>query len=88
MQKINILNPYFISGFSDAESCFFLSLDNKTQPRFSFFIGLNIKDQDIIFHINSFFSNKGRISTYLPHNEIRITFDNLDVINNYIIPHF
>ena len=72
------------------------ALGAKTQPRFrartlrvrSFFIGLNIKDQDIIFHINSFFSNKGRISTYLPHNEIRITFDNLDVRTNYVIPHF
>jgi hypothetical protein len=86
--KINILNPFFLSGFSDAESCFFLSLNNKYQPRFSFHIGLNLKDQDIIFKINSFFDNKGRISTYTPHNEIRITFDNLDVINNYIIPHF
>jgi hypothetical protein len=40
----------------------------------------------ILIHVLS--KNGGRISTYLPHNEIRITFDNLDVINNYIIPHF
>lgn len=85
MQK---LNPFFISGFSDAESCFYLSLDSNYRPRFSFSIGLNIKDQDIILKLNSFFNNQGRISTYKPHNEIRVTFENLGVINNEIIPHF
>jgi len=83
-----ILNPFYISGLCDAESCFFLSLDNKFHPRFSFSIGLNIKDKELIHQINCFFQNKGRISIYTPNNEIRITFDNLDGINNYIIPHF
>jgi hypothetical protein len=88
MQKIILLNPFYISGFSDAEACFRPSLDHKYQPRFSFHIGLNLKDQDIIQHFNYFFNNKGRINIYKPHNEIRITFENLDVINHYIIPHF
>jgi hypothetical protein len=66
----------------------FLSLNNKYQPLFSFHIWLNLKDQDIIFNIHSFFNHHSRISTYKPHNEIRITFHNLYVINNYIIPHF
>jgi len=82
------LNPFHFSGLSDAEGCFHLNLDNKNRPRFSFSIGLNIKDEELIHLINSFFHNKGRISTYLPHHEIRITFENLDSINNYIIPHF
>jgi hypothetical protein len=81
-------NPFYVSGLSDAESCFYLSLNNKNYPRFSFLIGMNLKDKDLIYHINSFFSNKGRISSYLPHNEIRVTFENLEAINNYIIPHF
>jgi hypothetical protein len=86
--KIKIFDPLYISGLCDAEACFFLNLNNKFHPRFSFSIGLNIKDKELIYQINSFFDNKGRISFYHPHNEIRLTFDNLDVINNYIIPHF
>ncbi len=82
------LSPFYVSGLSDAESCFFLSLDNKNYPRFSFFIGMNLKDKDLISNINSFFNKKGRISIYSPNSEIRVTFENLDAINNYIIPHF
>jgi hypothetical protein len=87
--QIKILDPFYISGFCDAESCFSLNLDNKFHPRFSFSIGLNIKDKELIYQINSFFHNtRSRITFYSPHNEIRLTFDNLDLINNLIILHF
>ena len=66
------LNPYYISGFSDAESCFYLSLNNKNLPRFSFSIGLNSKDEELIKYINSFFNNKGRLNFYEPHNEFKL----------------
>lgn len=82
------LNPYYITGFADAEGCFHLNLDKNSYPRFCFLIGLNSKDKDLIDLINHHFNNKGRISYYQKNDEVRLTFENLESINNYIIPHF
>jgi hypothetical protein len=89
------LDPNWITGFTDAEGCFGVSIYNKlfckTQWRVkpSFQIELHIKDLDLLLllHIKDFFNNKGNI--YIKNNKSAIySVRDLDSIINFIIPHF
>jgi hypothetical protein len=66
--NMNSLHPNFITGFSDAESCFYIQFikDNtyKTgyQIQASFIIGLNKKDIALLKRIQCFFGT-GKIYT-------------------------
>jgi hypothetical protein len=66
---LSSLNPWYITGFADAESCFSIRITKSTthltgwqvQPRFS--IGLDKRDLALLKKIQSFFG-VGKISTY------------------------
>ncbi len=87
------LNPYFVTGFSDAEASFIVLIlkepKNKTnwtvKTRFS--IGLNKKDTQILELIKSYFGGVGNIS---PQNKESVQYrvGSLKDLNEKIIPHF
>jgi len=88
--NMNYLHPKFTTGFSDAESCFYIQLikDNtyKTgyQVQASFIIGLNKKDTMLLERIQSFFGT-GKIYTHKDKIFYKITsMKNLSII----ITHF
>jgi hypothetical protein len=67
-EKGNItLNPYFITGFTDAEGSFTVTiypdLNMKTGIRVNagFKIGLNEQDLDLLIQIHNFFGGIGKI---------------------------
>lgn len=85
------INPYFVTGFTDAEGCFMVSIykriENKTgwQIKPEFKIGLHSKDLHILEKIQSYFGI-GKIIT----KDTRASFEvkNLKEISEVIIPHF
>jgi hypothetical protein len=89
-QSIPKLDPYWVTGFVDAEGCFSVSViieDLKRKVRVSFEINLHEKDAEILKKIKNFFGvgqvynrSDKRISIY------RVT--NVNYIKDIIIPHF
>jgi hypothetical protein len=68
MNKINDkLNPNWVTGFTDAEGCFFINISKdknyKTgwRIRASFEIVLHKRDKDLLLQIRSFFNGIGTI---------------------------
>ena len=55
------LNPYYVTGFADGESCFYLSISSNSRLRtgyrvkVSFQIGLHENDLSLLKRINAFF---------------------------------
>jgi len=90
---ISPLNPYFVTGFSDAEASFIILIlkeprntSNWTvKTRFS--IGLHKKDTEILELIKSYF---GGVGTILKQNENSVQYrvGSLKDLNEKIIPHF
>jgi hypothetical protein len=92
--KNSVLNPYFVTGFSDAESCFSISIykNNKLKTgyrvRSSFFIRLNQQDNFVLYQLQNFFEGIGTISTDKKANALKYSVDNLKDLTTIIIPHF
>jgi hypothetical protein len=87
----NKLDPYWVTGFVDAEGCFSVVIEIseifKRKVRISFEINLHEKDKDILYNIKSFF---GVGAVYIRSTKklavYRVT--NVNLIKNIIIPHF
>lgn len=64
---IKKLNPNWITGFTDAEGCFYIRISqSKTHKigwkiQVSFEIGLYAKDKDLLYLIRSYFKRVGTI---------------------------
>lgn len=101
--KEDKLDPYWVTGFVDAEGCFSViieiskeelsslsslsSLSPKWKVRISFEINLHEKDKDILYKIQSFFGVGGVY--HRPVKEISVyRVTNVTYIKNIIIPHF
>ncbi len=91
--SITSLNPYFVTGFSDAEASFIILIlkepKNKTNwtVKTRFTIGLHKKDIQILELIKSYFGGIGTIS---PQNKESVQYrvGSLKDLNEKIIPHF
>jgi hypothetical protein len=85
------LNPWFVTGFSDGESCFIISVQKnlkmKTgwEVRACFSLGLHPRDQRLIEQLQSFF---GVGKVFLSKNAVAYKVSSLKEIEEVIIPHF
>jgi hypothetical protein len=88
------LNPYFLSGFADAEAAFGTTIykNNKLKTGYrvrSFFsIHLNQQDSLILFQIKKFFGGIGSIRPNKKANALIYSVEGLKDLTNIIIPHF
>lgn len=88
------LNPWFITGFCDAESSFVVSIYKKStcrktgwqvQPTFA--IHIHNKDEVLLKRIQSYFKGIGKWVDH-SHNSVVYSVNSLNDIINIIIPHF
>ena len=87
------LNPWFITGFSDAESCFIIRISKnskyktgwKIEARFQ--IGLHQKDLALLKLIQKFFNEAGTINNQA-QNMVEYRVTSKEDLINIIIPHF
>jgi hypothetical protein len=88
------LEPYFITGFSDAESSFMLRvIESKThkigwQVKAVFEITLHSKDLPLLKLIQSFFGGIGNIYISSNKETVRYFIEDMKSITSVIIPHF
>lgn len=81
------LNPYRVSGFSEGDSSFHVSISKLTnQVRIIYSIGLNKRDLPLILKIQEFFGGVGNISNY--KNAVQYIIASLKSIDKILIPHF
>ena len=87
------LNPYFVTGFCDAESSFqVLVTKNKNSrlgwsARLFFTIGLNSRDLALLLRIKEFFGCGYIVKNY-NKNEVSFRVTSLEDLTNILIPHF
>lgn len=96
MKKNNVvmLDPNWITGFTDAEGCFYVYLDKrkncnygwKIQP--SFQIKLHLRDEDLLLLIKSYFYNIGTIVINNNYKFVVYKVCSLNQLIEVIIPHF
>lgn len=83
----NYLNPQWVSGFSEGDSSFHVSISSKTnQVRVIYSIGLHKRDLPLILKIQEFFGGIGKISFY--KDAVQYTVADANIIEGTIIPHF
>jgi LAGLIDADG endonuclease len=92
LQSNTKMNPWFITGFADAESTFTIIIDKnikcnigwRVQAKFQ--IGLNLHDLDLLLKIQQFFGGIGSISK--SGNTVFYSISSVKDLTNIIIPHF
>lgn len=87
------LEPHWVTGFSDGESCFSVDISKdkvhklgwKVTPVFS--IGLHSKELDLIKNMQSFFSGAGKIYL-IGDSKVFYRIKSVKDLEQYVIPHF
>ena len=86
------LNPFWVTGFSDGDSCFNVKFHKRHNFNWQvlpvFQIGLQLKDKEILCRIKSFFNDTGIISVDGKNNKAYLTINKIKDLNSFIIPHF
>jgi hypothetical protein len=83
------LNPYWISGFSEGDSSFFISIrSSNNQVRLFYSIGLNEREYKLLIKIQSFFGGIGKITKNSSNNSVNFNVTRISELLNVIIPHF
>lgn len=94
INKIFNLNPLWVTGFSDGESSFSVSVTHnkayKTGYVFipSFAIELKDKDLDLLYKIQGFFQGVGKVYKIENKGHAVYAVTKISDLNNIIIPHF
>ncbi len=85
-----IMDPFYVTGFTDAEGCFNLDISNLRGKNWSvatrFVIKLHVADKDILYKIQNFFCGIGSVT--IVGNIARYRVSKLKDIVEIIIPHF
>nr|YP_010608724.1 hypothetical protein PNX16_mgp047 [Drechslerella dactyloides]WAN89804.1 hypothetical protein [Drechslerella dactyloides] len=88
-----LLNPYFLTGFVDGESCFQVQINSSKTTKTGltvqakFLIGINKKDLVILELIKSYFKGIGNIWKQ-GNDSVLYNVTSLHDLTNVIIPHF
>nr|QNH92700.1 hypothetical protein [Wolfiporia cocos] len=87
------LHPWFVTGLSDAESCFNISISKSSKKsklgwvvQARFIIELHKKDLALLREVQSFFGGIGTITTTA--KVARFSIVGLNDIINFVLPHF
>jgi hypothetical protein len=84
------MNPFYVTGFTDAEGYFNLDISNLRGKNWSvatrFVIKLHVADKDILYKIQTFFGGIGSVT--INGNTARYRVSKLKEIVEIIIPHF
>jgi len=93
LMESRVLNPWFITGFSDAESSFSVTI--RKNPRSStwwvdqrFSIGLHYKDLPLLKLIQNYFGGIGFILEDIKKDRAEFRVSSLEELVTVILPHF
>ena len=82
------LNPYWVSGFSEGDSSFFVSISEKSkQVRIIYAIKLNNRETPLVVKLQEFFKGSGFIS-HDKNNMVTYSIASIKSINEFLVPTF
>lgn len=81
------LDPQWVSGFTEGDGCFYVSIKNSGQISAVYYIGLNIREKLLLEKIQLFFGI-GRISNKSSCNAIYYEVSTIAHLNSIIVNHF
>ena len=87
------MSPYFITGFTDTEDSFMISILPDKTIRIGWSVGarfeitLHLKDEELLNEIRAFFKGAGKIYKY-GLDKITSRVNSLNEQSTIIIPHF
>jgi hypothetical protein len=87
-----IINPWFITGFTDAEGCFSIRVRKTVKTRSGWYIeavfsiGLHLRDLPLLQEIQAYFCGIGRISK--GEKSCAYYVSSIEELTTVIIPHF
>jgi hypothetical protein len=88
----NILNPFWVTGFCDAEGCFSIIISLKSKYKWkvtaSFEINIHARDINILYKIKSYYKDVGNINNRKKRNICVYRVTSIKYLKEYIIPHF
>lgn len=93
--KMNtLLNPWFVTGFFDAEASFHISINENKKYDLGwsvyskFQIGLHKRDLPLLLQLQQFFCGVGQINIDSINERANFSITKISDLNNIIIPHF
>ena len=90
LEVVNMpLNPNYVSGFTERDGCFYVSISSKTnQVIASYIIELHKRDIPLLSSIQKFFSNAGYINPASNRDSGRFSISRKSDLINKRLPHF
>ena len=83
------LSPYWVSGFSEGDGSFFVSISDKTkQIRMFYSIKLNNRETPLILKLQEFFNGMGSIVHDADQNIVQFNIVSIKNINEGLVPQF
>lgn len=83
------LNPNYVSGFSEGESCFSVNISSKTnQIIATYIIELHSRDILLLQKIKNYFKSAGFINSSSTRNTARFYISRKSYLINIVLPHF
>lgn len=93
-QNNSLLNPWFLTGFTDAEASFNMVVAKSNTASVGwiiqarFVIELHTKDTSLLTLLQAFLGGVGTVTKHATRKSSRFSVVNLDHLVNVIIPHF
>jgi hypothetical protein len=88
------MNPFFVTGFANGESCFYLSIYKNNKLKLGWDVqnlftnGLHSRDLELLLKLKAFFGGIGTIKQSKCNNLVFYTVSTVKYLKNIIIPHF
>jgi len=82
-----VLNPYWVTGFSDGDGCFTFSI-REDSSRAAYVINLHKRDKPLLLKISEFFGSKGIVGSYGAQTSAEMRITSRSDLNTLVIPHF
>ncbi len=90
MEVVNIpLNPNYVSGFTEGDGCFYVSISSNTnQVTATYIVELHKRDVSLLSNLQKFFGGAGKINIALSRNSARFYISRKSDLINKVLPHF
>lgn len=86
---VNPIDPYWVSGFSDGDSCFHVNISTSTnQVKISHEIGLHIREISLLNKIQEFYGGVGKVYSAPDRNSAKFIVTKSNDLVNTLLPQF
>lgn len=82
------LDPYWVSGFSEGDSSFYVQIFNEKRVTVVYNIELHDREVPLLYKLKEFFGGIGNVNVYSARSIARYYVTGASDLVNYILPHF